>query len=538
MVTAPAPVCEPATVDLTTASVTVGSTGGLVFSYWKDASGTVVLPNPNSVTSGNYFIKGTNAGGCPDIKPIAIVLNPLPLAVATPVTSSICTGSTSNVLLSTSNTITGGVNYAWTTNLVSGNVSGYSDSNGAAISQNLTTTTGGTVRYTITPTSVIGCMGPSITTDVSVTQIPDVAINTGASTAVVCSGCSTSIVLQNPNNVTGTTFLWTASVLNGTVSGHSSGSGSTISQVLTKSTTTGAVRYTITPKAGTCNGSPVTFDVRINAAPTANAGLDQPIFFPINSVVLNGSGIDADGTIVSYAWSKLTGPSAFTLQNAATPTLTVTDLIVGTYVFRLVVEDNDTATGLDDVTVVVSPKVNLPPIVSAGPDINLQLPANQVSITGTASDSDGTIKSTTWSQVSGPTATLNVIANTLELTNLLEGTYLFRFNATDNGDVTASDDVNITVAANDFMFTTNRKKFITPNGDGQNDFWVLDPNIAKFSSCKLIILQNDGSKVLETTGYQNNWDGTANGKVLPQDVYYYVLECNGVRDSGSITIIR
>ncbi len=538
-ITNPGVVCEPATIDLTVASITAGSSAGLTFSYWTNSGGTTSLSNPNSASAGTYFIKGTNTTtGCSDIKSVVVAINPLPLVLATPSTSTICTGSASNVSLSTSNSIPGGVNYSWTASLLTGNASGFSNSNGSTISQNLTTTSGGTVRYSIIPTSVTGgCAGPSTSADVTVSLIPDIAINTGASTSVVCSGCSTTIVLQNPNNVAGTTFSWTASVLNGTVTGQSSGSGSVISQVLTKSTTTGAVRYTITPKAGSCNGIPTTFDVRINAVPTVNAGPDQSISLPTNSVVLNGSGVD-DGTIVSYTWTKLTGPATFTLQNAATATLTVSGLIVGSYVFRLEVKDDDSATGFDEVTVIVSPKPNLPPVVSAGPDIDLQLPTNQVMITGTASDPDGTIKSTTWSQVSGTSATLNVVANTLELINLVEGTYVFRFSATDDGDITSSDDVNVVVAPNDFTFTATRNKFITPNGDGQNDFWVLDTNIAKFASCKLIILQNDGSKVLETIGYQNNWDGTANGKVLPQDVYYYVLECNGVKDSGSITIVR
>ncbi len=538
-ITNPGVVCDLATIDLTVASITAGSSAGLTFSYWTNSGGTTSLSNPNSVAAGTYFIKGTNTTtGCSDIRSVVVVVNPMPLVVATPNNSTICTGSPSNISLNTSNSIPGGVNYAWTASLLSGNASGFSNSNGSTISQNLTTTTGGTVRYIITPTSVTGgCAGPSTSADVTVSLIPDIAINTGASTSVVCSGCSTTIVLQNPNNVAGTTFSWTASVLNGTVTGQSSGSGAIISQVLIKSTTTGAVRYTIIPKAGSCNGIPTTFDVRINAVPTVNAGPDQSISLPTNSVVLSGSGVD-DGTIVSYTWTKLTGPATFTLQNAATPTLTVSDLIVGSYVFRLEVKDDDSATGFDEVTVIVSPKPNLPPVVSAGPDIDLQLPTNQVMITGTASDPDGTIKSTTWSQVSGTSATLNVVANTLELINLVEGTYVFRFSATDDGDITSSDDVNVVVAPNDFTFTATRNKFITPNGDGQNDFWVLDTNIAKFASCKLIILQNDGSKVLETIGYQNNWDGTANGKVLPQDVYYYVLECNGVKDSGSITIVR
>jgi gliding motility-associated-like protein len=270
----------------------------------------------------------------------------------------------------------------------------------------------------------------------------------------------------------------------------------------------------------------------------ASAGQDIKIILPTNSVTINGTGNDTDGSINSFTWKKLTGPATFTLENANTPSLTVKDLIVGTYVFQLSVQDNDGANGVDEVTVMVSPKINLPPIVSAGPDIEVQLPVSQVTINGTVSDPDGTIKSSTWIQLSGSPVTLTITGSVLEVSDLTQGSYSFKLSATDDGDITSSDDVIVVVKANDFKLSSKPKKFITPNGDGQNDFWELDKDITKFATCKLVILKNDGSKVLETIGYKNDWNGIFNGQVLPQDVYYYVLECEGVKDSGSITILR
>ncbi|MEJ1237454.1 discoidin domain-containing protein [Chryseolinea sp. T2] len=90
-----------------------------------------------------------------------------------------------------------------------------------------------------------------------------------------------------------------------------------------------------------------------NLAPTVNVGQDKTINLPTNSVVINGTASDPDGTIVTYAWTKQSGPAA-TLTNANTANLTAASLVAGTYVFRLTVTDNGGLTAQDDVTVTVN----------------------------------------------------------------------------------------------------------------------------------------------------------------------------------------
>ncbi|MCR6642601.1 MAG: PA14 domain-containing protein [Sporocytophaga sp.] len=183
----------------------------------------------------------------------------------------------------------------------------------------------------------------------------------------------------------------------------------------------------------------------VNANPIANAGADKSITLPSNSLTLTGTGTDSDGTIASYAWTKVSGGTA-TLANANTATISLSGLVAGTYVFRLTVTDNNGATGSDDVTVVVNPSVNVNPVANAGADRSIILPTNSVSITGTGTDSDGTIASYAWTKVSGGTATLsNANTPTVSISGLAAGTYVFRLTVTDNKGATGSDDVTVAV---------------------------------------------------------------------------------------------
>ena len=74
--------------------------------------------------------------------------------------------------------------------------------------------------------------------------------------------------------------------------------------------------------------------------PVANAGPDVLLFLPENLTTLDGSATD-DGTIVSYAWTQLSGPNTASLSDQNTEDLMVSDLVQGVYEFQLLVTDND-----------------------------------------------------------------------------------------------------------------------------------------------------------------------------------------------------
>jgi hypothetical protein len=92
-----------------------------------------------------------------------------------------------------------------------------------------------------------------------------------------------------------------------------------------------------------------------NILPDANAGSDKNITLPTNSITLNGSfSNDSDGSIVSYSWTKISGPSC-TLNQPSNAVCNVVNMnTVGTYVFRLTVTDNDGGQDTDDVVAIVN----------------------------------------------------------------------------------------------------------------------------------------------------------------------------------------
>lgn len=77
-----------------------------------------------------------------------------------------------------------------------------------------------------------------------------------------------------------------------------------------------------------------------NNPPIANAGKDTTIILPENSAILNGTAsTDPDGAIASYEWTKIAGPSSYTIADSNAAQTQVENLIGGIYQFQLKVTD-------------------------------------------------------------------------------------------------------------------------------------------------------------------------------------------------------
>ncbi len=84
----------------------------------------------------------------------------------------------------------------------------------------------------------------------------------------------------------------------------------------------------------------------------------------------------------------------------------------------------------------------------------------------------------------------------------------------------------------------------TPNGDGQNDRWIVTNNGGSCTKQVFATVFNRyGNVVYKNENYQNNWDGTYSGKPVPDGTYYYVITYrlingNNVVLKGDVTILR
>lgn len=206
-----------------------------------------------------------------------------------------------------------------------------------------------------------------------------------------------------------------------------------------------------------------------NSSPTVNAGPDK-VVTENETVQMSASASDSDGSITSYSWTQTSGP-VVTLVNsnsssssfvapAATQTINLS--------FKVVVVDNLGASAEDFINITVNPTTvtNTPPVSNAGLDIT----ANEqvaVSLSGSGTDSDGTIVAYNWSQISGTPVALssvNTAATSFFSPTTTSTLFLvFRLTVTDNNGASAASDVKVTVAPVNAAPQANAGSDITVN---------------------------------------------------------------------------
>jgi len=184
-----------------------------------------------------------------------------------------------------------------------------------------------------------------------------------------------------------------------------------------------------------------------NQAPVANAGPDRSVTLPA-SINLTGSATD-DGNpigLVIGSWSQVSGPGSVIFSNSDSFSTNAAFSAPGTYTLRLTANDSALA-GSDDVVVNVSAG-NQAPVVNAGADKTVTLPAGTI-LTGTAVDDGlpGATLTASWTKLSGPgTVTFSSASSLISAVAFsAAGTYTLRLTVSD-GLLSASDDIVVTVS--------------------------------------------------------------------------------------------
>ncbi|MEO5602836.1 MAG: prolyl oligopeptidase family serine peptidase [Cyclobacteriaceae bacterium] len=374
-----------------------------------------------------------------------------------------------------------------------------------------------------------------------------IAIDTSNQLPVANAGTDKSLYL--PANAT--IFSGTATDTDGVVSGFAwtkiSGPAATLTGEATNNLSASGLvmgtyvfRLIVTDDKGGKSDDEISLFVKDPVAPIANAGPNKTVVLPSSSVSIAGSATDIDGSISTYQWTKKSG-NACSLSGTTGATLNVSSLTLGSYVFRLSVTDNLGLTAYDEVRV----NVTWPPLVDAGFDKSVDLPLTSFTLTGTASDPDGIIKSYAWSKYSGPYALLsNKNTPSLTISGLKEGTYVFALKAVDNFYASATDYVTLTVKSTTLSTISTalvNSKIIVDNSHSEG---VVDgiatpqtilgnKSTMDLENCMVAIFNRSGNRL-----FSGVWSMDRYNEVFTESGYYiYNIMKGGKRvESGKIYV--
>ncbi|WP_298500040.1 gliding motility-associated C-terminal domain-containing protein [uncultured Algibacter sp.] len=102
-------------------------------------------------------------------------------------------------------------------------------------------------------------------------------------------------------------------------------------------------------------------------------------------------------------------------------------------------------------------------------------------------------------------------------------------------------------ASTEFSFTVksafpdvdNIPNLISPNGNGENDTWVIPQKYVSGTNTEVVIINSQGKIALQTNNYQNNWPENQLDFNDVNPLYYYIITTSdGKTKKGSITVVK
>lgn len=507
-----------ATVDLTTYEAAItGGAPNLVVAWFSNAGLTTPVSTPASATvsSGTiYYAEVSNSITlCSTSATVTFTVTQKPVVVATPVT--ICSGASTNITFTSTQPTT---SYTWTV-VDNTNISGETAGTGTTINQVLTNISSAqqSVNYSVTP-AANGCSGDVFTQTVFIDPVPTVFQVTGGGD--FCSG-NTGVTVGLSNSQAGITY---SLLLAGNPTGISASPGS------------GAFQFSAVTTAGTYS---------VRASTSANC-----------TQLMNGTAIvnvltaPSGGTIISSS-------SASTICVGETVTLTLTGVTNAPNTFswglpaglsQTVGQTSNPISILAESgtggTVTVTPSnacgngapVNYNLLVAPLPEVDIIPPAELIYATEPATfdfTSTSTPASIAWVFSDGQTSSAAQPVMTFESGG---GTVSVTLNIIDNNGCSGSDSDQVEVRSSD-LGTFAIKNVVTPNGDGDNDFLIIE-RIENFTDSEVIVLDRWGSEVFRKKGYLNDWNFTKGEELLPAGNYVCIVKYEGEVYSRTVTVIK
>jgi len=479
VITDPAAVCAPFTVDLTAAAVTTGSDPGTL-TYWTDLGATTPLGSPTSVaTSGTYFIQ-LDDGSCTAVDSVHVVVHAQPTVEAGP-DQMVCDGDLITV------TGSGALSFVWDNSAVDGVPFGQAV---------------GTVIYTVIGTDANGCEANDFLS-VTVTTLPFVEGNVVNATCGLSNGSVEAI------NATGGTLPYTYSFAGGAFS------------TATLFTGLGAGSYSLTIEDSI--GCVYSTNVVVNSS--GSLPLTPVLSGPYNYCEGDTLGpIDATGTIElgSFSW-YINDTTSAPVEITSSSAVTFLDLPIGSNVLYVI--HTITSSGCASFAGTADINYSMRDY-SISSEFSL-CPGGTIQFDGILGN--GTIN---WSN---PTGELNnsTIPNPVASPANDSVVYAFDYQ---NGLCSFEDSVLVyfdTTGCGTLSYISNA---FSPDGDGVNDTWWID-GISLFPDNHVSILNRWGDIVAEFDNYNNSeivWHGKSkNGYVLSAGTYFYTIDITNSNTSLS-----
>ena len=274
---------------------------------------------------------------------------------------------------------------------------------------------------------------------------------------------------------------------------------------------TSSIIYTLTVTDFDTNSVSNSISINLDNIYVFNAGVDTGYCYQQSGGVKIGSP-NNNNTWWHFDWSPTYGLNNPTAANPiATPSVTT--------VYTLNVSDGLCPNNVSQVTVTAF----LPPAVDASPDTLID-EGQTITLVG----SGGTVF---WWQ-----PTYNIKYQSTSHPDVWPITTItYTLSTQDQHGCVASDTVRVTVRNGNQLFFYSA---FTPNGDGDNDVFYIG-NLEKYPDNSLKIYNRYGKLVYSATNYDNQWNGTYLGNLLPTGTYFYILY-DGIdkQYKGSVTILR